>query len=61
MNHELLIFPGMDDVSSTTNGNAKKSPNGNYTLARSFQYETFHVFNWDDYLIVSYSKKIAVN
>lgn len=50
-----LCVLGMDDVSSTTNinGNAKKSPNGNYSLARSFQYETFHVFNWDDYLVVS--------
>lgn len=63
MTHKLdfeFFFPGIDDVSSTTannvNGSSKRSPNSSQqhtTLPRSFQYETFHVFNWDDYLAVS--------
>lgn len=55
----------MDDVSSTTannvNGSSKRSPNSSQqyaTLPRSFQYETFHVFNWDDYLAVSFQIRI---
>lgn len=47
------VKSSIDDVSSTT-GSKRSSPSNNqHTLARSFQYETFHVFNWDDYLIVN--------
>lgn len=51
----MFTLIGTDDVSSTTNvnGNPKKSPINQSALPRSFQYETFHVFNWDDYLVVS--------
>ncbi|XP_055308025.1 polycomb protein Scm-like isoform X2 [Sitodiplosis mosellana] len=53
MNKIISKHGNIDGVSSTTNmnGNSKKSPTNNLcTLARSFQYETSHVFNWDDYL-----------
>lgn len=67
MNHDhdvkpFAIFLGIDDVSSTTvnsvNGSTKRSPNTTQhtILPRSFQYETFNVFNWDDYLAVSFQR-----
>lgn len=31
----------------------RNSPTNTHQPARSFQYESFHVFNWDEYLLVS--------
>lgn len=51
----IRFFQVTEDVSSTTTVNGpKKSPNNTpLPLARSFQYETFNVFDWDEYLAVS--------
>lgn len=57
---------GSPNGASPTVGVAQSSPNNNNhhvnnnnsssaPSARSFQYESFHVFNWDDYLKVSSS------
>lgn len=56
-NSEFFSFAGSDGVSSTTNGNdtgKHDNSTNNHHGARSFQYETFIVFNWDDYLAVSF-------
>lgn len=37
----------------------RSSPTNTHQPARSFQYESFHVFNWDEYLEVSMNDAVA--
>lgn len=53
--------PGVQQQQSSSPNNNNHHVNNNNNnnssapSARSFQYESFHVFNWDDYLKVSFS------
>lgn len=46
---------GTHQSSPNNNNHHVNNNNSSAPSARSFQYESFHVFNWDDYLKVSWN------